>query len=101
MNPQLLSSSGTSVFRALPRPCRFASNRHVVPSGLPRVPRTHRFGRTRSPLGPTLCRRLKQAGIVQVKELSDFDFSFNPKIPARNSWNWPQLASLPPIRAFC
>src|SRR5512143_1945609 len=26
-------------------------------------------------------RRLKQAGIVQVKELSDFDFSFNPKIP--------------------
>jgi DNA replication protein DnaC len=26
-------------------------------------------------------RRLKQAGIVQVKELSDFDFAFNPKIP--------------------
>lgn len=26
-------------------------------------------------------RRLKQAGIVQVKELSDFDWSFNPKIP--------------------
>jgi DNA replication protein DnaC len=26
-------------------------------------------------------RRLKQAGIVQVKELSDFDFSFNTKIP--------------------
>jgi DNA replication protein DnaC len=26
-------------------------------------------------------RRLKQASIVQVKELSDFDFSFNPKIP--------------------
>lgn len=26
-------------------------------------------------------RRLKQAGIVQVKEFSDFDFSFNPKIP--------------------
>jgi DNA replication protein DnaC len=26
-------------------------------------------------------RRLKQAGIVQVKELSDFDFSFNPKLP--------------------
>jgi len=26
-------------------------------------------------------RRLKQAGIAQVKELSDFDFSFNPKIP--------------------
>jgi DNA replication protein DnaC len=26
-------------------------------------------------------RRLKQAGIIQVKELSDFDFSFNPKIP--------------------
>jgi len=26
-------------------------------------------------------RRLKQAGIVEVKELSDFDFSFNPKIP--------------------
>jgi DNA replication protein DnaC len=26
-------------------------------------------------------RRLKQAGIVQIKELSDFDFSFNPKIP--------------------
>lgn len=26
-------------------------------------------------------RRLKQAGIVQVKELSGFDFSFNPKIP--------------------
>jgi DNA replication protein DnaC len=25
--------------------------------------------------------RLKQAGIVQVKELSEFDFSFNPKIP--------------------
>lgn len=26
-------------------------------------------------------RRLKQAGIVQVKELSDFDFSFNARIP--------------------
>jgi DNA replication protein DnaC len=26
-------------------------------------------------------RRLKQAGIRQVKELSDFDWSFNPKIP--------------------
>jgi len=26
-------------------------------------------------------RRLKQAGIVAVKELSDFDFAFNPKIP--------------------
>jgi DNA replication protein DnaC len=26
-------------------------------------------------------RRLKQAGISQVKELSDFDFGFNPKIP--------------------
>jgi DNA replication protein DnaC len=26
-------------------------------------------------------RRLKQAGIGQVKELSEFDFSFNPKIP--------------------
>ncbi len=26
-------------------------------------------------------RRLKAAGIVQVKELSDFDWSFNPKIP--------------------
>ncbi len=26
-------------------------------------------------------RRLKQAGIVQVKEFSDFDFTFNPKIP--------------------
>jgi len=26
-------------------------------------------------------RRLKQAGIVQVKEFSDFDFGFNPKIP--------------------
>ena len=26
-------------------------------------------------------RRLKQAGIVQVKELSEFDFTFNPKIP--------------------
>lgn len=26
-------------------------------------------------------RRLKQAGIVQVKELSDFDWTFNPKIP--------------------
>jgi DNA replication protein DnaC len=26
-------------------------------------------------------RRLKQAGIVQVKELSGFDWSFNPKIP--------------------
>ncbi|MDP3936746.1 MAG: IS21-like element helper ATPase IstB [Deltaproteobacteria bacterium] len=26
-------------------------------------------------------RRLKQAGIVQVKELSDFDFTFNTKIP--------------------
>ena len=26
-------------------------------------------------------RRLKQAGIVQVKEFSDFDFSFNQKIP--------------------
>ena len=26
-------------------------------------------------------RRLKQAGILQVKELSDFDWSFNPKIP--------------------
>lgn len=26
-------------------------------------------------------RRLKQAGIVAVKELSDFDFTFNPKIP--------------------
>ncbi len=26
-------------------------------------------------------RRLKQAGIVQIKELSDFDFSFNSKIP--------------------
>ena len=26
-------------------------------------------------------RRLKQAGIIQVKELSDFDWSFNPKIP--------------------
>jgi len=26
-------------------------------------------------------RRLKQAGIVQVKELSDFDFAFNPKMP--------------------
>jgi DNA replication protein DnaC len=26
-------------------------------------------------------RRLKQAGIAQVKELSDFDFTFNPKIP--------------------
>jgi len=28
-------------------------------------------------------RRLKQAGIVQVKEFSDFDWSFNPKIPRR------------------
>jgi len=26
-------------------------------------------------------RRLKQAGITQVKEFSDFDFSFNPKLP--------------------
>jgi len=26
-------------------------------------------------------RRLKQAGIAQVKELSDFDWAFNPKIP--------------------
>jgi len=26
-------------------------------------------------------RRLKQAGIAQVKEFGDFDFSFNPKIP--------------------
>jgi len=26
-------------------------------------------------------RRLKQAGIMAVKELSDFDFTFNPKIP--------------------
>lgn len=26
-------------------------------------------------------RRVKQAGIVEIKELSDFDFSFNPKIP--------------------
>jgi len=26
-------------------------------------------------------RRLKQAGITQIKEFSDFDFSFNPKIP--------------------
>ena len=26
-------------------------------------------------------RRLKQAGIIQVKELSGFDWSFNPKIP--------------------
>lgn len=26
-------------------------------------------------------RRLKQAGIAAVKELSDFDFTFNPKIP--------------------
>lgn len=26
-------------------------------------------------------RRLKQAGLVHVKELSEFDFSFNPKIP--------------------
>ena len=26
-------------------------------------------------------RRLKQAGIVEIKELSDFDFVFNPKIP--------------------
>lgn len=26
-------------------------------------------------------RRLKQAGITQVKEFSDFDFAFNPKIP--------------------
>lgn len=26
-------------------------------------------------------RRLKQAGIIQVKEFSDFDFSFNAKIP--------------------
>ena len=26
-------------------------------------------------------RRLKQAGVVQIKELSDFDFAFNPKIP--------------------
>jgi DNA replication protein DnaC len=26
-------------------------------------------------------RRLKQAGIAQVKEFSDFDFAFNPKIP--------------------
>lgn len=26
-------------------------------------------------------RRLKQAGILQVKELSDFDWTFNPKIP--------------------
>jgi DNA replication protein DnaC len=26
-------------------------------------------------------RRLKQAGITQVKQLSDFDFAFNPKIP--------------------
>jgi DNA replication protein DnaC len=26
-------------------------------------------------------RRIKQAGIVEIKELSDFDFSFNPKIP--------------------
>jgi DNA replication protein DnaC len=26
-------------------------------------------------------RRLKQAGITTVKELSDFDFAFNPKIP--------------------
>jgi DNA replication protein DnaC len=29
-------------------------------------------------------RRLKQAGIVQIKELSDFDWSFNPKIPRRS-----------------
>lgn len=28
-------------------------------------------------------RRLKQTGIVQVKEFSDFDWSFNPKIPRR------------------
>jgi DNA replication protein DnaC len=28
-------------------------------------------------------RRLKQAGIVAVKEFSDFDWSFNPKIPRR------------------
>jgi DNA replication protein DnaC len=28
-------------------------------------------------------RRLKQAGIVQVKEFSDFDWSFNPKIPRK------------------
>ena len=26
-------------------------------------------------------RRVKQAGIVEIKELSDFDFTFNPKIP--------------------
>jgi DNA replication protein DnaC len=26
-------------------------------------------------------RRLKQAGVVSVREFSDFDFSFNPKIP--------------------
>ena len=26
-------------------------------------------------------RRLKAAGIIQIKELSDFDWSFNPKIP--------------------
>lgn len=26
-------------------------------------------------------RRLKQAGIIEVKELSDFDWAFNPKIP--------------------
>jgi DNA replication protein DnaC len=28
-------------------------------------------------------RRLKQAGIAEVKEFSDFDWSFNPKIPRR------------------
>lgn len=40
-----------------------------------------------------LARRLKQAGLPEVKTLEEFDWSFNPRIPKGLIWTWPPPAS--------
>ena len=38
-------------------------------------------------------RRLKQAGITEVKTLETYDWSFNPQVPKASSWTWPPPVS--------
>jgi len=46
-------------------------------------------------------RRLKQAGIVTVKTLADFDWAFNAKLPKPNSSSSPPRASSRRTPASC
>jgi DNA replication protein DnaC len=82
MNPQLLTHLRhlrlSGMAEALPVRLEQALSAELAPADFLELLVEDELARRADRL---FARRLKQAGIMQVKEFSDFDWSFNPKLP--------------------